>query len=307
MKAMLDGIHEDVDLMQPDNISLEQEKLKRIENYVEQHLRSVVSSNPESIVNGLSKIQELEIELQLTFFIVKAARRQITQAKAQLERGGMGILSDFKKKQLASEIILLLRGMQSVMAAASRVKLLLKDFQFDEVSRVVEEASDWISGVSGLICMKPCLEDLNVVERQFESRLWERTQELILKFEGSQFALLYDAFQSRGTSLLSQRLEEQMVSATQNQCLSTVLSFSQHPAASSGSSSADQRQKSIDSVLSKLSEESAISCLVDLFKVVTDQILSIDRACKWASGIGDPWLLSPCHWNVVVEPFGLTL
>jgi hypothetical protein len=288
MKAMLDGINEDVDLMQPDNISLEQEKLKRIENYVEQHLRSVVSSNPESFVNGLSKIQELEIELQLTFFIVKAARRQITQAKAQLERGGMGILSDFKKKQLASEIILLLRGMQSVMAAASRVKLLLKDFQFDEASRVVEEASDWISGVSGLICMKPCLEDLTVVERQFESRLWERTQELILKFEGSQFALLYDAFQSRGTAaLLSQRLEEQMVSATQNQCLSTVLSFSQHPTASSGSSTADQRQKSIDSVLSKLSEESAISCLVDLFEVVTDQILSIDRACKWASGIGD--------------------
>jgi hypothetical protein len=289
MKAVLDGMEEDVDLMEPDNISLEQEKLKRIENYVEQHLRSVVSSNPESFVNGLGKIQELEIELQLTFFIVKAARRQITQAKAQLERGGMGILSDFKKKQLASEIILLLRGMQSVMAAASRVKLLLKDFQFDEASRVVEEASDWISGVSGLICMKPCLEDLTVVERQFESRLWERAQELVLNFDGSQFQLLHDAFQLRGTGpLLAQRLEEQMVNATQTQCLSTVLSFAQTPPASSGVIPADQRQKSIDNVLSKLSDESAISCLVDLFEVITDQILSIDRACKWASEQGEP-------------------
>jgi hypothetical protein len=289
LKAVLDGMENDVDLMEPDNISLEQEKLVRIQNYVEQHLRSVVSSNPESFVNGLGKIQELEIELQLTFFIVKAARRQITQAKAQLERGGMGILSDFKKKQLASEIILLLRGMQSVMAAASRVKLLLKDFKFDEASRVVEEASDWISGVSGLACMKSCLEDLTVVERQFESRLWERVQELVLKFEGSQFSLLYDAFHSRGTgALLVQRLEEQMVNATQNQCLSTVLSFSQQPAASVGTSSIDQRQKSIENVLSKLSDESAISCLVELFEVITDQILSLDRACKWASGMGEP-------------------
>ncbi len=289
VKAVLDGLEDDVDLMEPDNISLQQEKLIRIQNYVEQHLRSVVSSNPESFVNGLGKIQELEIELQLTFFIVKAARRQITQAKAQLERGGMGILSDFKKKQLASEIILLLRGMQSVMAAASRVKLLLNDFQFDEASRVVEEASDWISGVSGLICMKPCLEDLTVVEHQFESRLWERAQELILKFDGSQFSLLYEAFQSRGTgALLAQRLEEKMVHATQDQCVLSVLAFSQQPPAVSGISSADQRQKLIDTVLSKLSDENAISCLVELFEVITDQILSLDRACKWASGMGDP-------------------
>jgi hypothetical protein len=290
MKAVLDCMEDDVDLMEPDNILLEQEKLVRIQNYVEQHLRSVVSSNPESFVNGLGKIQELEIELQLTFFIVKAARRQITQAKAQLERGGMGILSDFKKKQLASEIILLLRGMQSVMAAASRVKVLLKDFQFDEASRVVEEASDWISGVSGLACMKSCLEDLTVVERQFESRLWERAQELILKFDGSQFSLLYDAFHSRGTeALLVQRLEDQMVSATQNQCLSTVLSFLQQPTAASVAINAvDQRQKSIENVLSKLSDESAINCLVDLFEVIINQNLSLDRACKWAAAIGDP-------------------
>jgi hypothetical protein len=288
VKSVLDCMEDDVDLMEPDNISLQQEKLIRIQNYVEQHLRSVVSSNPESFVNGLGKIQELEIELQLTFFIVKAARRQITQAKAQLERGGMGILTDFKKKQLASEIILLLRGMQSVMAAASRVKLLLNDFQFDEASRVVEEASDWISGVSGLICMKPCLEDLTVVEHQFESRLWERAQELILKFDGSQFSLLFEAFQSRGTgALLAQRLEEKMVLATQDQCVLTVLTFSQQPTAVSGISSADQRQKLIDSVLSKLSDENAISCLVELFEVVTDQILSIHRACKWASEMGD--------------------
>jgi hypothetical protein len=288
VKSVLDCMEDDVDLMEPDSISLQQEKLIRIQNYVEQHLRSVVSSNPESFVNGLGKIQELEIELQLTFFIVKAARRQITQAKAQLERGGMGILTDFKKKQLASEIILLLRGMQSVMAAASRVKLLLNDFQFDEASRVVEEASDWISGVSGLICMKPCLEDLTVVEHQFESRLWERAQELILKFDGSQFSLLFEAFQSRGTGdLLVQRLEEKMVLATQDQCVLTVLTFSQQPTAVSGISSADQRQKLIDSVLSKLSDENAISCLVELFEVVTDQILSIHRACKWASEMGD--------------------
>jgi hypothetical protein len=289
MKAVLDCMEDDVDLMEPDNISLEQEKIVRIQNYVEQHLRSVVSSNPESFVNGLGKIQELEIELQLTFFIVKAARRQITQAKAQLERGGMGILSDFKKKQLASEVILLLRGMQSVMAAASRVKVLLNDFQFDEASKVVEEASDWISGVSGLACMKSCLEDLTVVERQFESRLWERAQELILKFDGNQFSLLYDAFQSRGTeALLVQRLEEQMVNSTQNQCFSTVLSFAQQPAAIVTPNSVDHRQKGIENVLSKLSDESAISCLVDLFEVITDQILSLDRACKWAAAMGDP-------------------
>lgn len=288
VKSVLDCMEDDVDLMEPDSISLQQEKLIRIQNYVEQHLRSVVSSNPESFVNGLGKIQELEIELQLTFFIVKAARRQITQAKAQLERGGMGILTDFKKKQLASEIILLLRGMQSVMAAASRVKLLLNDFQFDEASRVVEEAGEWISAVSGLICMKPCLEDLTVVEHQFESRLWERAQELILKFDGSQFSLLFEAFQSRGTgALLAQRLEEKMVLATQDQCVLTVLTFSQQPTAVSGISSADQRQKLIDSVLSKLSDENAISCLVELFEVVTDQILSIHRACKWASEMGD--------------------
>jgi len=288
MKAVLDCMDSDVDLMEPDNILLEQEKLTRIQNYVEQYLRSTVSSNPESFVNGLGKVQELEIELQLTFFIVKAARRQITQAKAQLERGAMGILSDFKKKQLASEIIALLRGMQSVMAAASRVKLLLKDFQFDEASRVVEEARDWISAVSGIVCMKSCLEDLTVVERQFESRLWERARELILNFDGSQFALLYDAFQSRGIgALLVQRIEEQMLDATQTQCLSTVLSFSNQPAASFSVSSADQRQKSIDIVLSKLSDESAISCLVDLFEVIVDQILSLDRACKWAAANGD--------------------
>jgi hypothetical protein len=288
MKVVLDGMEGDVDLMEADNISLEQEKLIRIQNYVEQHLRSVVSSNPESFVNGLGKIQELEIELQLTFFIVKAARRQITQAKAQLERGGMGILNDFKKKQLASEIISLLRGMQSVMAAASRVKVLLKDFQFDEASRVVEEASDWISGVSGLICMKSCLEDLSVVERQFDSRLWERAQELILKFDSSQFSLLFQAFQSRGTgAIFIQRLEEQMLNATQQQCLSTVLSFSQQATASPVVSSAEQRQKLIDNILSKLPDESAISCLVELFEVITDQMLSLDRAYKWALSMGD--------------------
>ena len=227
MRAVLDSLDADVDLMDPDNILQEQEKLTRIQNYVEQYLRSTVSSNPESFVNGLGKVQELEIELQLTFFIVKAARRQITQAKAQLERGAMGILSDFKKKQLAGEIIALLRGMQSVMAAASRVKLLLKDFQFDEASRVVEEARDWIASVSGIVCMRACLDDLTVVERQFESRLWERTRELLLKFDGAQFQLLHDAFASRGIQqLLLQRVEEQMVDATQSHCLATVLSHS---------------------------------------------------------------------------------
>jgi len=295
VESVLDCMEGDVDLMEPDNISLQQEKLIRIQNHVEQHLRAVVSSNPESFVNGLGKIQELEIQLQLTFFIVKAARRQITQAKAQLERGGMGILTDFKKKQLASEIILLLRGMQSVMAAASRVQLLLNDYKFDEASRVVEEASDWISGVSGLICMKPCLEDLTVVEHKFESRLWERAQELLLKFDGSQFSLLFEAFQSRGTgALLAQRLEEKMVLATQDQCVLIVLEVSgissadQRQKIVSGISSADQRQKLIDNVLSKLSDENAISCLVELFEVVTDQILSLHRARKWASGMGDP-------------------
>ena len=59
MKAVLDCMDSDVDLMEPDNILLEQEKLTRIQNYVEQYLRSTVSSNPESFVNGLGKVQEL--------------------------------------------------------------------------------------------------------------------------------------------------------------------------------------------------------------------------------------------------------
>ncbi|XP_034238333.1 syndetin isoform X2 [Thrips palmi] len=260
-----------------DEILSHSERLHRQQKVVSKKVLSQILTNQRACNEEFERIQNLQSILRETLSICRDGRSKLNTGKQQLTTTSLGILANYRKRQLLRGILHSLNTIKTLQRSEEHIQVLLSESRYEDAISELLECQSAATSLKRFACVAALsgklVDTLVMTEEQLDVALGKICE----KFDETLYGQLQAAYALLGkTQAAMDQLHMHFTSAIQNTALKVIKSFvgkSESVVATSG--------KQYNELCKKVKEENFIPCLQELCSSLWRIVCSHHRVALW--------------------------
>lgn len=260
-----------------EEILVQLEQLSRQQKVVSKKVLSQILTNQRACNEEFERIQSLQSLLRETLSVCREGRSKLNVGKQQLTTTSLGILANYRKRQLLRDLLNSLSTIKTLQQSEEHIQVLLSENRFEDAINQLLECQSAASSLRRFQCVTALsgkLQDtLVITEEQLDVALGKICE----KFDETLYGQLQAAYGQLGkTQAAMDQLHMHFTSAIQNTAVKVLRSFlgkSDSVSAVGG--------KQYSELCKSIKEESFIPCLQSLCCSLWRIVCSYYRVALW--------------------------
>ncbi|CAG7731237.1 unnamed protein product, partial [Allacma fusca] len=269
----------------PDPISKDyiQENRQRILKeltVVSKKVFQLILEKQSSYTGEIQRIRTIEDQLKAALFVCHESRGDLAVAKTQFTTKSLGILANYRKRQVAMTLLKSLRTINTLQKTEIRLQELLSEDDYPGAIQLLLECQEAARIYSHFHCISALSKKLQETLENAEEQLDMALSKVCTHFDERHYAKLQRAYELLGkTQTCVDQLLMHYASAIHNTAFNTVHGFAE--LCRVNDQPINLQKKQYQDLCSCLTQDIFIPCLVDLCKALWEILLSYHKLIHW--------------------------
>lgn len=243
-----------------DKILSQSEMLHRQQKVVSKKVLSQILTNQRACNEEFERVQNLQSLLRETLSICREGRAKLGLGKEQLTTTSLGILANYRKRQLLRDLLGSLNIIKTLQRSEEHIQVLLSENRYEDAISQLLDCQSAASSLRRFACVAALNGKLQDTLVMTEEQLDVALGKICEKFDETLYGELQAAYARLGkTQAAMDQLHMHFTSAIQNTALKVIRNFvgkSESAAVTSG--------KQYNELCKNVKEENFIPCLQEL-------------------------------------------
>ncbi|PSN30261.1 Syndetin [Blattella germanica] len=225
-------------------------------------------------------------ELQATLFVCREGRRELNLAKRQFTTASLGILANYRKRQLVQGLLHSLNTIKTLQRTEERLQELLSEGNYPGAISLLLECQSAAATYRHFTCVAALSGKLQDTLEMTEEQLDQALAKVCNHFDADHYSKVQAAYRLLGkTQMAMDQLHMHFASAIHNAAFNVVHGYVElcsgaaHPDAQIGSNT--YPKKEYKQLCKCVTSESFIPCLIDLCKALWGIMRSYHQVISW--------------------------
>ncbi|PNF39556.1 Syndetin [Cryptotermes secundus] len=286
-----------------DAIEKDFQKLWQQHVVVSKKVLQLIQQKHATFNEEFSRIVEVQQELQATLCVCREGRRDLNLAKRRFTTASLGILANYRKRQLVQGLLHSLNTIKTLQRTEERLQELLSEGNYPGAIRLLLECQSVAATYRHFMCVAALSGKLQDTLLTAEEQLDQALAKVCSHFDSDHYSKVQAAYNLLGkTQMAMDQLHMHFASAIHNATFSVVYGYVElcSGAAQAESSAGGNtfHKKQYEQLCECVTAESFIPCLVDLCKALWGIMRSYHQVVSWhqrkdseklsADGVSEP-------------------
>ncbi|KAL3842010.1 hypothetical protein ACJMK2_020083 [Sinanodonta woodiana] len=272
----LEKLPEKLELEQIDNDRI---KLRRQLQCVSRRVSELVLQNHPAYVGELQRVMELQKTLQLGSVICADARRQLSVARESFTTASLGLLANYRKRQLLKGLLKSLHTIKTMQRTDMRLREMMEEGDYCGAIQLCLECQKAAATFRHYKCISELSSKLQDTLDMLEEQLDVALSKICTNFDVHHYEKVQTAYKLLGkTQTAMDQLHMHFASAIHNTAFQIVLGYVE---LCSGTKETNFQKKQYADLCKYVTIESFTPCLIDLCKALWGVMRSYHKTMKW--------------------------
>ncbi|KAK3932845.1 Syndetin [Frankliniella fusca] len=260
-----------------DEILIQSERLHRQQKVVSKKVLSQILTNQRACNEEFERIQNLQSLLRETLSICRDGRSKLNMGKQQLTTTSLGILANYRKRQLLRDLLSSLNTIKTLQRSEEHIQVLLSEYRYEDAISQLLDCQSAASSLRRFACVAALSSKLQDTLVMTEEQLDVALGKICEKFDETLYGQLQAAYAQLGkTQAAMDQLHMHFTSSIQNTALKVIKSFVGKPELGVVASG-----KQYNELCKNVREENFIPCLQELCTSLWRIVCSHHRVALW--------------------------
>ncbi|XP_020295336.1 syndetin isoform X2 [Pseudomyrmex gracilis] len=263
-------------------------KLKQQHQVVSTKVYNVISEKQSACNSEVEKIQLLEQQLQDVLEICRIGRADLQSAKRQFTTASLGILANYRKRQVVQELLNNLNTIKTLQRTGDRLQELLKEENYPGAISLLLECQSAAKTYKHFHCIAELNKKLQDILEQAEEVLRCTLSKMCTQFDVAVYSSVQEAYALLGkTQFAIDQLHMDFTAAIHNTAFAVIHSFA-----------GDDVKKQYKQLCQSVPREKCVDCLTELCKSLWTIMSSYYLVVNWHNAHDDK---ADCKTDVVKD------
>eukprot|EP01137_Pigoraptor_chileana_P037684 Opistho-2@35159 len=186
------------DTLEAAELDSDRKRQWRILQSISKRLSQLVLDNHKSFVQELTRVAELQEELEITKVVCKNGRRHLQKAEEGVNKGGLQILAHTRKRQTLAVLLQCLKGIQTIQRSHEELRRLLDEGNFPKAIDLCVRCQKAANAYKQLNCVREMGGKLQETFELIEDHLDGALKQMCVSFNPAQYELVLTAYELLG-------------------------------------------------------------------------------------------------------------
>ncbi|XP_069681255.1 syndetin isoform X2 [Periplaneta americana] len=260
-------------------------KLRQQQLVVSKKVLQLILQKQSTFNEEFSRILEVQHELQITLGVCREGRRDLNMAKRQFTTASLGILANYRKRQLVQGLLDSLNTIKTLQRTEERLQELLNEGNYPGAIALLLECQSAASTYRHFTCVAALSGKLQDTLEMTEEQLDQALAKVCSHFDADHYSKVQAAYRLLGkTQMAMDQLHMHFSSAIHNTAFNVVHGYVElcSGAAQDGQAGGNTfHKKQYKHLCTCVTAESFIPCLIDLCKALWGIMHSYHQVISW--------------------------
>ncbi|XP_065179412.1 syndetin-like [Sycon ciliatum] len=255
-------------------------KLRQELDAVSKKLSDLVLENHASYVEELQRVTDIQNALQMATMVCLNGRRQLAQSKKDVTKGGLGVLSNHRKRLKIQQIMRTLRTIKTLQRTDIRTQEMLEEEDYPAAIQLCLECQQAIKSYKKYHCVSELGSKLQDTQVEIEDQLDRVLAQSCTAFDAHRYDRVQTAYRLLSKSQMA--MDQLLMHYTQtlhNRSFSIVLQFAER--CRHDAKSGPLNRLPYKDLCSKMDSKYFVPCLIELCKSLWEVLHCYHRTVKW--------------------------
>lgn len=269
-----------------DAIEQDVEKLRRQQVVVSKKVLQLILQKHATFSEEFARILKVQQELQATLCVCREGRRDLNLAKRQFTTASLGILANYRKRQVVQGLLHSLNTIKTLQRTEERLQELLNEGNYPGAIGLLLECQSAAATYRHFMCVAALSGKLQDTLEMAEEQLDQALAKVCSHFDANHYSKVQAAYRLLGkTQMAMDQLHMHFASAVHNAAFNVVHGYvelcSGAAQAESMAGGSTFHKKQYKHLCQCVTADSFIPCLVDLCKALWGIMNSYHQVVSW--------------------------